>query len=915
MPITPGTTLGPYAVTGKIGEGGMGEVYQARDTKLDRDVALKVLPEAFTSDTDRMARFEREAKVLASLNHTNIGGIYGLEDSGDVRALVLELVEGPTLADRIAQGPIPVEDALPIATQIAEALEAAHESGVIHRDLKPANIKVRDDGTVKVLDFGLAKAFQPETADPNMSLSPTISLTAAATQMGMVIGTAAYMAPEQAKGKPVDRRADVWAFGAVLFEMLTGQRPFVGDDVSDTLALVLKFEPDWQALPPEAPARIRQLIQTCLQKDPKRRIHSMADVLLVMEGAFDTPVSAPPASVAESTPRLWQRPVPAAMLGLALLVLGGVVWGLAAPTPPAPRLGRFLLSPPAPLTVGLPANSSTVAISPDGTRVVYTATGGAPYQLYVRAVEELTATPLPGLDDRVFGPFISPDSAWVGFNDQTDEMLKKVSIRGGPPVTIAKVDSGVRGASWGPDDTIVFGTGRPGGLWRVSSNGGEPEVLTTPDPQQDSVNHVWPHILPGGRAVLFTILDGAVENAQIAVLDLDAAAVRVLVPGGSHPRYVATGHLIFGAGGALRAVGFDLEQLAVTDPNPVPVVDGVVSKASGSTDFDVALDGSLVYVKGEVGTTGGYTSTPVWVDRDGREEAIAMPSRSYRTPRLSPDGERWAVGIFDSENTDVWLSQLARSTLSRLTTAPGLDGNPLWTRDGERVVFSSNLGGRGAWTINWRDPDGSDAPERLVAFEGGEASDVRPEAWSDDGQLLVFSYRGPGTNSDIGVLTMTGERVWEPLLQADGSESSATISPDGDWIAYNSDESGVLEVYVQRFPGLGDRQQISTGGGFNPVWSPEGRELFYRTDTAMMAVPVEPGETLEVGSAEVLFDGMEQYVDNFARDRRAYDVSPDGQRFMMLKSPGTATDPTPSAPQVILVQNWLTELERLVPKD
>ena len=816
MTLSPGTTLGPYQVTAKIGEGGMGEVWQARDTKLDRDVALKVLPEAFTSDPDRLARFEREAKVLASLNHPNIGHIYGLEEAEGQKALVLELVEGPTLAERIKQGPIPIDEALPIAKQIAEALEAAHEQGIIHRDLKPANVKVKDDGTVKVLDFGLAKAFQPDASDPNLSQSPTISLTAAATQMGMVIGTAAYMAPEQAKGKVVDKRADVWAFGAVLFEMLTGQKPFTGKDVSDTLAAVLRIDADYDALPDETPARLRQVLKACLQKEPKDRVRDIGDVSLAMDGTFDTPTQEPSSSAAPQL-QVWQRPASLVLAAVALVAFTSVVWSVTGPTPSAPRVERFHLTPLAPETVFVAATGQDIAISPDGTKVVFRA-GGA---LQVRAVEELTSLAL--IENPAFTPFVSPDSAWVGFNDIGDDTLKKVSIRGGPPVTIGSVGAPfARGASWGPNDTIIFGTSLPSGLWRISANGGEPEALT-PDQDQDTANYVWPHILPGGRAVLFTILTGgAIENAQIAVLDLETNEQRVLVPGGSHPRYSSTGHIIYGASGALRAVGFNLDRLEVTNPNPVPVVDGVVTKASGAVDFDLAHDGSLVYIGGDDQVGGGRT--PVWVDRQGREEPVGLPSRFYMMPRLSPDGTRLALGIVDPENTDVWLSELGRGTLSRLTTGPASDWSPLWTPDGERVVFASNRAG--VWELFWKDPDGTEEPERLATIE--EATELFPYAWSPDGEMLAFLYQNPGTRSDIGVLTLVGEPTWEPLLQTETDESTPTISPDGGWIAYDSDESGTYEVYVQRFPGLGDRRQISTGGGAHPLWSPDGLEIFYR---------------------------------------------------------------------------------------
>ena len=593
MALAVGTRLGPYEVTAKIGEGGMGEVWRARDTKLDRDVALKVLPPAFTEDPDRLARFEREAKVLASLNHTNIGHIYGLEEAEGQKALVLELVEGPTLADRIKQGPIPVDEALPIARQIAEALEAAHEQGIIHRDLKPANIKVKDDGTVKVLDFGLAKAFQPDASDPSMSQSPTISLTAAATQMGMVIGTAAYMAPEQAKGKVVDKRADVWAFGAVLFEMLTGQKPFVGDDVSDTLALVLKFEPKWDALPIDAPSRIRQLIQACLQKDPKQRVHDVADVRLAMEGAFETAVSAPSEPVSPTLP-VWQRPMSIAVVALPSLSVGGVaMWSLVRPAPPPPGLvARF----PIPLAADqnfAPDNRSLAAISPDGSQVVYQANRS----LWLRSVDQLQAIQVPGTEDAASGPFFSADGQSIGFF--AFDQLKKVSVTGGAPVILADVPSNPRGASWGADDMILYG--QPEGIMRVPGAGGAPELLIA---VEDVEQFYGPQMLPDGEWVLLTVraVDQASwDEAQIVAQSVTTGERTVLITG-RDGRYVPTGHLVYLLNNVLFAVPLDVGARQVTG-GPVPLVEGVRAAAGGgpgggAAQFSVSDTGSLVYVPG-----------------------------------------------------------------------------------------------------------------------------------------------------------------------------------------------------------------------------------------------------------------------------------------------------------------------------
>ena len=498
MALSAGTRLGAYEVIGLIGQGGMGEVYQARDTTLDRDVALKVLPEAFTADPDRLARFEREAKVLASLNHPNIGSIYGLEEAEGVRALVLELVEGPTLADRIKQGPIPIDEALPIAKQIAEALEAAHEAGVIHRDLKPANVKVKTDGTVKVLDFGLAKAFQPDASDVSIAESPTISLTAAATQMGMVIGTAAYMAPEQAKGKVVDKRADVWAFGAVLYEMLTGRRAFGGGDLSDTLAMVLMKEVDWSTLPADTPASVRKLLERCLARDPRRRLRDIGDAWLELEAPQASPASEPTEAATAAVPPLqvWQRPIPLVIVGLLVALVSGLaVWSLTQPA--ARPLAQFVVLTPPDGALRTRGSDSEVTISPDGTRVVYGSGGlgsGQDRRLYLRQLGELDATPLRGTEGG-YAPFFSPDGQSVGFRVAPGNLLKRVPVLGGPAVTIVEPDF-VAGVSWGADDTIVFGS--PSGLMRVPAVGGEPESLTTIDPEQGETGHAWPDILPLG---------------------------------------------------------------------------------------------------------------------------------------------------------------------------------------------------------------------------------------------------------------------------------------------------------------------------------------------------------------------------------------------------------------------------------
>ncbi len=600
MALSPGTRLGSYDVIALISSGGMGEVYRARDTKLGRDVALKVLPDLFADDPERLARFQREARVLASLNHPNIASIYGLEETEGVRALVLELVEGPTLAERIAQGAIPIDEALFIARQIAEALEAAHEAGVIHRDLKPANVKVKPDGMVKVLDFGLAKALEGDAgSDP--SESPT--MTAAATRAGVIMGTAAYMSPEQAKGKVADKRADIWAFGVVLLEMLTGHRVFSGETVSETLAAVMMKAPAWDRLPADLPSKLSTLVRRCLEKDPRERVRDIGDVRLAMQGAFETTVSAPSEQGAAPTLRLWQRPVPVALAVLAALGLGGLaVWTLTRPDVIPADLIRFTIVPPDTAPLNFAGGRQDLAISPDGTQVVYKGpdpSGSAP-QLNLRPIDQLVGAPLRG-GEAGLGPIVSPDGEWVGFLDYTNtSTLQKVSIFGGPPVTLTESPNPIYGASWGADDQIVFGT-NGAGLFRVPGGGGEPEALTTLDTEQGEVNHLWPFIIPGREAVVFVIGTGAdapLTTGQLAVLELDTGDVTRLGLAGVSPHYVSTGHLVYAAeDGSVRAVPFDATSLEVTG-NPVPLVEGVMVKLSGAANFSISDNGRLVYALG-----------------------------------------------------------------------------------------------------------------------------------------------------------------------------------------------------------------------------------------------------------------------------------------------------------------------------
>ena len=695
MSLSPGTRLGHYAVTSLLGEGGMGQVWQATDTQLNRQVALKILPDAFADDPDRLARFTRGAQILASLNHPNIAQIHGIEEAEGTQALVLELVEGPTLADRIAKGPIPLDEALPIARQIAEALEAAHEAGVIHRDLKPANIKVREDGTVKVLDFGLAKALDPNPeGDP--SQSPT--LTAAATQMGVIMGTAAYMSPEQARGKPVDKRTDIWAFGCVLFEMITGRLAFAGETISDAIAKLLEHKPPWNALPSGTPSAVRRLLHRCLDKAPRDRLHDMADARLEITEAVSTPDAETTEVLAVRPLQVWQRPIPAAVLVVALVALTGLSIWFVAETDSA-EVVRFSIAYDESLALFVADSSPDVAMSPDGRHVAYLAGGGmlAADELRVRSLDRMSSfTVAAGGEFR--SPFFSPDSGSVGFFARQGSarlLSRRVSVLGGPAVTICEVDTPLRGASWGMDGTIIFGSSDTStGLWRVSDAGGEPELLTTPDSEQDEVDHYWPHILPGGGAVLFTVVgnvqDFQIEDARIAVLSLETNEWKVLLRGGAFPQYSPSGHLVYVAAGRLWAVGFDLHALETVGES-VPVLEGVPTKRHGSANVGLSQSGAMVYMP--TGGSMGEQRTLVWIDQEGREETLDVDTAPYESPRVSPDGRYVALEVRNPQNTDVVVYDRERRTQTRLTSDPAFDGHPLWSPDGRRVFFSSDRGG------------------------------------------------------------------------------------------------------------------------------------------------------------------------------------------------------------------------------
>ena len=905
MALSAGTLVGPYEVVSAIGSGGMGEVYRARDSRLDREVAIKVLPEAFASDPERIARFHREARTLAALNHPNIAVIYGLEHGRDIHALVMELVEGDDLSKRIARGPIPLDDALPLARQMCEALAAAHELGVIHRDLKPANIRVTPDGVVKVLDFGLAKlteAAAGTAGSADRSMSPTISSPAMLTGAGMILGTAAYMAPEQAKGRPADKRSDIWAFGCVLFEMLTGRRAFDGEDTVDVLSRVLQREPEWAALPASVPQPLRTLLQSCLAKDRRQRMADITAAMFVIDHlagltTADAPVAAP---LARRSLGLRIGASIAVLLATSTVVGVGVSLAMR---PDAPRVTRTAITTTGAAALMMTGSDRDLAITPDGTHVVYIGNSGT--QLFVRALDALEPVAIANGQAQLRGPFISPDGRWVGYSDSVGGTLTKVAITGGSPLTLnASIDGPDRGATWASDDTIIFATGNSKtGLQRVPATGGTVEVLTHPDRAHGEADHLWPEVLPGGRAVLFTITSeaGGLEAAQLAVLDLRTGIKKVVLRGGRDAHYVASGHLLYVAAGTLRAIPFDLDRLE-THGTAVPVLASLGVTNVGAGDFAVSTDGTLVYLDVR-GTPGTAVRSLVWVDRMGHEEPLAAEPRAYEHPRLSPDETKIAVTSADQAR-DIYIWDLIRSRLRNLTLDPSEDRFPSW-RNGHQIVFSSSRGD-GQVHLWSQEVDGTGAAEPLTT--NGNLQVVT--GITTDGATAIYSELTPSMGRDLMEVALDGTRRVTPLLSTEFEERNGTVSPDNHWLAYESNRSGSFDIYVRPFPNVGGREfPVSTAGGRQPLWSRDGKELFYfGPDNALMDAAVEAsGATWSAGTPVKL---LEPRYYTGTGTGRAYDVSKDGH-FLMIKGP--AGDSPAASPSIIVVQHFDDELKRLVP--
>jgi len=887
-PLRAGSTLGVYCVVDRIGAGGMGEVYRASDTRLHRDVAIKLLPPVFAGDREWRARFEREARLLASLNHPHIASIYGLEESGSAPALVMELVEGDTLAERIARGRIPRDELLSILLQICQALEYAHGKGIVHRDLKPANIKIAPDGRAKVLDFGLAKMTRPST-ESLAAGSETVGANSIATRPGYILGSAPYMSPEQARGKKVDRQTDIWAFGCVLYECLSGKQAFGGDSAADSIAAVVRAEPDWSKLPMSMPPRLLELVRRCLRKDPNQRLHDIADARLELEELLQS--AAPGASgdasaPAFATPR--HRWIAVSVVA-ALLLVAFLIWQIL------PGVGRMTWRTPPPvrpvmrLMVPLPnaALQPGMTFSPDGARLAYAGELDGRREIFVRAFDQLEPAAVPGTEGGS-SPFFSSDGKWLGFF--ADGKLKKIALAGGQAVPIADVPD-ARGAAWGADDQIILGTTYLRGILRVSSTGGPLQPITSPDQKRNEISHRWPRLLPGGQTVLFTIMNSdamGLRGFAIAALSLKTGEQRTIIEAGAAAQYVSTpssgGYLVYAVPEGLMAAPFDPAHVQLAGPARLLQEAFLLSgkdRMQFQAEFALSPSGELAYLPaGDRQDLRAF----VWVRRKGQIETIAAPPRRYGRPRLSPDGTKMTVAVEDA-TSDIWVYDLLRGTLSRLTF-DGLKTYPLWTPDGKRITFSSSTTPS---DVFWAPADGSGQVQSLDCKREALQS---LDSWSPDGKFLVMSKRPAKT--ELWIYSMADRRA-RLFLDTPFSNGHGSVSPDGKWLAYDSLESGRNEVYVQAFPNPGAKSQVSTQGGYWPRWTKNGYELCYESGGSMISVEVQAGDSFRAGVPTPLFELPAGVSFN-----SGWDATPDGQKFLMLRE----VPPQSRPGSAVLLLNW-----------
>ncbi len=903
--VTSGSRLGPYEITGKLGEGGMGEVWRARDTKLGREVAIKLLPYAFASDPDRLSRFEREAKLLASLNHSAIAHLYGFEvatlgDGSTAHVLVMELAEGEDLAQRMKHGPIPLDEALPIARQIAEALEEAHEKGVVHRDLKPQNVKLSREGKVKVLDFGLAKAM--DTPGPNSSSdlerSPTLmnspTMTAAhGTQLGVILGTAAYMSPEQARGGAVDKRADIWAFGVVLYEMLSGRSLFAAETVSDTLAGVLKTEVSFSAFPAATPPALRQLLRRCLERSPKNRLHDIADARIVLDELI---AGRPGEDVPGPSAATVQRDRRSTAAWAVALVAASAAAGLAGYL--ASRRDAPLVQPSR-LSVPLAANqellvgaNSILAFSPDGGSLVFSARVNGKQNIFRRDLGSREAVPVPGTDG-ADSAFFSPDGRWIGF--VSGGQLMKVAAEGGRPFRLAEQE-GAGGCTWLTDDTIVFAPVYSDGLFRVSANGGKTERLTTPDRAGGELGHWWPEPLPGERQVVFTAFRTPVDKSRIGVLDLATRKVKWVVEGGFFGRYVSTGHLLYARGQRLYAVPFDAKSATVTGPAVAVLDDLLVSQTSGFGMFAVSRRGMLAYVTESLGNP---LRELVWLDRAGRASPAIGEQRRFLSVSLSPD-DRHAALTIQGESRDLWTYSFERGTLSRLTSGEGTEFDPVWSVDGRELFYVVD---RPPFELH-RIAVGAPDTGRPIWDEPAKV-DTTGIAVAPDGRAIAFVRSEEQTARNLYSRPLDGSSPPHTIRATRSDEMNVSFSPDGRWVVYQANDTGRPEIYAEPYPGPGDRVQVSSDGGTDPLWARNG-EIFYLHDADLRVVTARLSGRVELSAPRSLFTFP--ILPGSLHDSHTFGVTRDGSRFLVV------TIPQASRPrQLEIVTDWTRELARLAP--
>ena len=870
----------------------MGEVYKARDTRLDRIVAIKVLPAHLADRAELRERFDREAKTIASLNHPHICTLYDTGHQDGIDYLVMEYLEGETLAQRLQKGALPIQQVLQYAIEISDALDKAHRKGVTHRDLKPGNIMLTKTGT-KLLDFGLAKLKQ-EASPANVSISNLSTAADPLTAQGTILGTLQYMAPEQLEGKEVDARTDIFSFGAVVYEMATGKRAFEGKSQASLMAAILERDPPpMSSLQPMTPPALDRVVKKCLAKDADDRWHAAKDLYDELEWIAEVASHAvlAPAAPAKGIRALGRQTL---ILSVGIFLLGAVIAGLTVwslkSAPPQPISRVAITLPPGQQLAGLDSGPA-IALSPDGAHLVYVARQGSTQQLYLRAMNSLDSSPVPGTEGAT-EPFFSPDGQWLGFF--AGGSLKKVSMSEGAAVTLGFA-SGPRGANWGNQGTITFAPQNISDIQQVPDAGGAPQPLIHFEKGDASLR--WPEFLPGGNAVLFSAAPNATNltNAQVSAQAVGTGERRNLVQGGMNPRYAPSGHLVYAQGGNLLAVPFDPRRLTITG-TAVPVVEGVLqSPVNGAAQYSFSATGSLVYVSGGVQSA---QNRLVWVTRNGAEQPMTTAAHAYLQPRLSPDGRRIAVTITE-QDTQVWLYDIPRETLTPFTFEGNANNSPVWTPDGKRIAFSSNK--EGGTNLFWQLADGGGGLERLTTSEYLHS----PNSWSPDGQVLAFFEVNPATQRDIWVLRMSDRRA-QPFLRTQFDEAVPRFSPDGHWLAYISNESGRYEIYVQPYPGPGGKWQISTEGATEPKWNPNGRELFYRSGNKMMAVDIVTQPNFAAGKPRMLFEGRYEPAPYPTTN---YDVSADGQRFLMIKP----SDQEVATTQINVVLNWFEELKRRVP--